>query len=275
MIIRFFYISLLSLWGCSLSGPHKKIDDTLFDFDARSKIHDRPLDKKPLKEQKLDLKRFGMVLENHKKNLIELVGDQGELIGLQFQRPFMIYEGAAEPDESIRLKKSKMVHRTYKLLALEEARQDVYFEVTDEFGVSIKEYFISRFYLFPRNYLPTYEKLNKAYKMVLPTGEELSFNFVLSVLLAQNIFEEQPMQKYQQTYPRIEYVGSGEVVRVDRRAHQYLYQAQVMYYDLKQFMACKLNPREVFTPAPIEYFKFTTDQAFKNYINKACPKPND
>jgi len=268
----YFVLFLTALWGCSLSGPHKKVDDTLFDFTARSKTHDRPLDKKPLKEHKLDPKRFVMVLENHKQNLLELHGDQGELIGLQVQRPFMIYQGAAEPDESIRLRKAKTVHRTYKILAIEEARQDAHFEVTDAFGVSIKEFYISRFYLFPRLYLPTYEKLNKAYKMVLPTGEELSFNFVHSILLAQNIFEELPMQKYQHGFPRVEYIGSGEVVRVDRKGHQYLYQSNVIYYDLKKFIACKLNPREIFTPAPIEYFKFSTDEAFQKYIEHVCLK---
>jgi hypothetical protein len=273
MHIRFFSIVLLSLWGCSLTGPYKRIDDTLFNFSARSNSQERPLSKKNLKEHQLDSKRFLMILQNHKKNLIELVGDQGELIGLQFQRPFLIYQGGNQSGDATRLKKSKIVHRTYKILAVEEARQDAHFEVTDSFGVSIKEYYISRFYLFPRIYLPVYENLNKAYRVLLPTGEELIFNNFNSAMLAQNVFEEQSMQRYQQGFPRIEYIGQGEVVRVDRKGHQYLYQSKVMYYDLKQFIACQLNPQEVFTPAPIEYFKFNNDQDFKKYIDQACSNP--
>jgi hypothetical protein len=181
--------------------------------------------------------------------------------------------------------------RTFHFDYLEQARQNLAFEVDDSPFDSVSNTMHSLFMFFPRKQLFVVEQLTGTINVTLPNGEKIIFQKE-SKEIVDGVFREGPVDvskdKSKRTYADLRYVGQGVVLRVNARGQPpQLGQYETSKIDLDYGLRgsadvlimhgstgqrCRRPKSDFWEPldvTPIE-FKFPTDEEFDSYLRKNC-----
>ncbi len=165
----------------------------------------------------------------------------------------------------------------------DRARQNILFSITDMANGTTSQFMESYFYFFPRTYLPAIQwpaksAIEKVFKVILPTGEEVLFNTETKVMMGGVLKETRPLDMNEDRFSRkfagIEYTGKGVMIRVDRRGNDP--RLGTVATISQGSHRCKVSSAQLFDqdPSSIVAFLFPTDEAFAVFLKQACPKVN-
>lgn len=187
--------------------------------------------------------------------------------------------------------KFKNSERVFHFDYLEQARQNLSFEVDDAPNEYVSHTMHSHFMLFPRKNLPVVEELAETINVTLPTGEKIVFNKE-SKEIVEGVFIEGPVDtspdRFKRIYPDLKYTGKGVILRANARGQSpQLGQYENMKIDLDYGLRgavdvliingstgqrCRRPKKDFWEPidiTPVE-FKFSNDEDFDHYLKKNC-----
>jgi hypothetical protein len=190
-----------------------------------------------------------------------------------------------------RIVKSLNSSRDFTFEYLEQARQNISFEVHDAPSDQDSQRMLSHFMIFPRKKLPTVEQLDSKIVVGLANGEKIVFQKDSKEII-DGVFQEGPVDANRdrmiRRYPDFRYTGKGVLLRANSRGQSpqianyekdkidqqfgVTGSAEVLILNGSTGQRCRRPKSEFWEPldvSPIE-FKFATDEALDTYLKLHC-----
>lgn len=256
------YALFFLILSCSLRGPVEQ-DDQYFDFKLRDYAQNT-IRKEGLFSGPISSYSYPIIMNQSGPFYDRLMDVSSNPVGFKFHNNGV---------NLIVTKKlaSKKYSRTYTVMAIENKKQEAYLEVEDKVGTGLSRYRRSRFYLFPRKYIPIVKDLYKVSQLLLANGESIYLFKNQSTLAERSVFNEQSIT-LNEDYPAVDYVGRGLVLRIDYHANQLVAQGSARVSYPQKALHCKLDAESLFNPLPMMSFKFVEDKDFFIEVVKNCPQ---
>lgn len=146
------------------------------------------------------------------------------------------------------------------------ARQELYFSISDMPTETVSSFLESYFMIFPRIVLPSIRAEEGRYTVTLPNKETLIFD-AKSKEMTGGVMAEMGEMK-EGVYPRIQYRGTGVLIRVNRRGEDPRVGTKALITSGSQ--SCTVPSAALWTQDHIR-FRFPTDEAFDAFLRSRCP----
>jgi hypothetical protein len=191
----------------------------------------------------------------------------------------------------VKLQKSHKAFRSFNFEYLEQARQNLAFQVDDAPNSTVSHTMHSIFMVFPRKQLPTVEQFDETIEVTIPTGEKMIFAKESKEIVG-GVFSEGPLDtsddRFRRHYPDLKYRGRGLLLRVNARGqspklgqyetnridqeHGLHGSVDVLLINATTGQKCRRPKTDFWEPLdvrPVE-FKFPTDEELDLYLRQNC-----
>jgi hypothetical protein len=166
--------------------------------------------------------------------------------------------------------------REYHFEFRNRARQDIHLSITDSPTEYLSHRMESYFYLFPRTVLPAAAVIEEkgVIRVTLPTGETVDCDLKNKTIVGGALVETAPIDlnpdRFQRKFAQVNYVGSGLLIRVNRRGGDPRLGTVATLTRGKR--SCKVPSKLLFNQdgtSDVE-FLFPTDAEFNEFLLKQC-----
>ena len=148
----------------------------------------------------------------------------------------------------------------------EQARQDLYFTVSDIVSGRISQAAESYFMVFPRNVVPSIVVAQDRYVVTLPTGEAVLFNAKTKEITGGALAEKGSQKPG--VFAKIAYTGNGVLLRADRMGEDP--RVKTTATATRGSSNCAIPTRELWSGNSVVHFKFPTDEGFDRFLRARC-----
>lgn len=256
-------LTAFQLVSCSFDPPVKKV------YPLRKLRTERRFEGKRYRPKFNALSAAWIYPFNEQKDFYELHYDQNKtLIGFTLRKEFDI-----KVEKKFKTKKKKKYFRTehitrsFRANYPERARQDINFEITDNYNKGLKNRFTSRYYLFPRNFIPAIEVDEDNTRITLTNGEYVFMKTHNKEIISGPFKVMGPPSL--NDFPKIEYKGRSIALRVDLENDRVDPRQDVTITHPNGDICFKPLNR-LFNYELRLIFKFATDDEFYEYLEDEC-----